>query len=777
MKKVRRNELFKAAIILALLLAMFEASADNKMYKQTPALFPIPHTVEYGNGQFSINQQTTVAYRQPELVAVVKQLQLMLSPALGFELIENDVFDAADIRIALDDSFAHDEAYELIVNESGINIKAATAKAAFYALQTLRQLLPEALETNKPQSIDWSLPFTAIKDFPRYQHRGMMLDVSRHFFSVDFVKRYIDLLAAHKMNVFHWHLTDDQGWRIEIEAYPKLTTVGAWREGTVVGHTSNKDPEYSNERYGGFYTQDQIREVVQYAADRYIEVIPEIDIPGHAAAMLAAYPEYACDKSTYKVQKDFGIFPDVLCPSEATFTLLTNIFSEVASLFPSSYIHIGGDEVKKERWQNCQHCQTLMQQQQLESYEQLQGYFVKRVEQIINQLGKKIIGWDEVLDGGVNTSTTIMSWRGLEGGTKAAQLGHDVIMTPVSAVYFDFYQSTSLTEPEAIHGLTTLQKTYAFEPTPDVLDTQQAAHILGAQGNVWTEYMPTEDKLEYMVLPRMTALAEVLWSPKSKRDWANFSARLPQLFSRYEAMGLNASKAVYAPSAEAKVIDNEKLAVTFNKFIDGVDIYYTLDGSVPNKSSSLYESPIIVTQDTVINATAYDQSTDSYYGHERLSLAVHKGIGKKASFYNAKGDELLADFDGDLILNGLLARDRIFQFHEWAAIDDKGLQLVLELGDKTEVSQLSLAYGTDHHRRLYKPSALSVYLNDGEDVWQQVAEITASQLAENNSVSIDFEPQQVRYVKVIIENTLQAYSTENRKQQIMPVYIDEVVIR
>jgi len=419
--------------------------------------------------------------------------------------------------------------YRLVADADSVRISAATAAGLFYGLQTLRQLVP----------LDGSgrVPHLAIEDAPRFPYRGMHLDVGRHLFPVSFIKRYIDLLARYKLNVFHWHLTDDQGWRLEIRKYPRLTEVGAWRRETVAGRQMN--PYVGDGTpYGGYYTQDDVREVVAYAAARHVTVIPEIELPGHALAALAAYPELACTEGPFEVGTRWGVYDDVFCPSERTFAFLEDVLAEVLELFPSRYIHIGGDEVPKRRWKESALAQEVIRREGLKDEAGLQSWFVRRIEGFLRARGRRLIGWDEILEGGLAPEATVMSWRGMAGGIEAARQGHDVIMSPGSHLYFDHYQGPRESEPLAIGGNTPLARVYAFEPVPPDLTDAQARHVLGAQANVWTEYITLPEQVEYMALPRMLALAEVVWSPLARRDWADFAGRLPAQLARLDALGV-----------------------------------------------------------------------------------------------------------------------------------------------------------------------------------------------------------------------------------------------
>ena len=386
----------------------------------------------------------------------------------------------------------------------------------------------QGLEKVETKSLDvYNIMPMIIEDYPRFKYRGMMLDVSRHFMPKEFIKKFIDIMSIHKMNKFHWHLTDDHGWRIEIKQYPKLTEIGSMRDGTLIGHSrfAGKNPKFDNIPHGGFYTQEEIKDIIKYAEERFIEIIPEIDMPGHTASLIASYPELGTLKEKTEVKKIWGVQDEILIPTENTFNFLDNLFREIADIFPSSYVHIGGDEARKKQWIESEEVQKLMEKLEIEDEDSLQTYFIGRVQKILNNYGKKIIGWDEIIEGGLVNDATVMSWRGEEGGIFAAKAGNNAIMSPTSHLYFDYYQART-GEPLAIGGLIPLEKVYSYEPIPEGLDINQATKILGAQGNVWTEYIKTPEMVEYMSVPRMTALSEIVWSKRKKRDFSEFIKRL-----------------------------------------------------------------------------------------------------------------------------------------------------------------------------------------------------------------------------------------------------------
>jgi hexosaminidase len=436
------------------------------------------------------------------------------------------------IALVLKKGTAGPEGYALTVTPQSVTITAAEAKGVFYGMQTLRQLLPRGAGAEP------GIPAVTIADTPRFRYRGLHLDVGRHMFPVEFIKRYIDLLASYKLNTFHWHLTEDQGWRIEIKRYPKLTEVGSMRKQTVVNHSRTRPQRFDAAPYGGFYTQDQIRDVVAHAKKRHVTIIPEIEMPGHAQAALSAYPELACTPGPFDVAQSFGVFEDIFCPKEETFAFLENVLKEVTDLFPGEYIHIGGDEAPKKRWDESPVAQEVIRREGLKDSHELQSYFIRRIEKILNARGRKLIGWDEIVEGGLSPTATVMYWRDhrntgpgvrldLDPARLATAQGNDVVMTPNGSFYFDHYQVNPEREgqPLAIGGLTTLEEVYGYDPVPADLSPEQARHIIGAQANVWTEYMKTSDHVEYMVFPRALALAEVVWSPKEARDWTAFLAR------------------------------------------------------------------------------------------------------------------------------------------------------------------------------------------------------------------------------------------------------------
>lgn len=515
------------------------------------AIIPAPVSIKEMAGQFVFTGSSKIILSKitAETKLSTDFLALLIKNPTGWnlKLTEGKKAENGSVFMGIDTAVKNAEGYLLLVKKRKITIKASTPAGLFYAVQTLRQLLPPDVEkAGIVQGLKLTVPCCEIADEPRFAYRGMHLDVGRHLFPVESIRKYIDMIALQKMNTFHWHLTEDQGWRIEIKKYPKLTQVGAFRKETVAGHAHGKPEVYDGKPYGGFYTQEEVKDIIAYAKSRFITIIPEIEMPGHALGALAAYPELSCSGGPFEVAKTWGVFNDVFCAGkEETFKFLEDVISEIAELFPSEYIHVGGDECPKTKWAKCKYCQKRIKDEGLKDEKELQSYFIKRMEKFINSKGKKLIGWDEILEGGIAPEATVMSWRGVEGGIEAAKQGHDVIMSPTTFVYLDYYQSEPAGEPLAIGGYLPLEKVYSFDPKFDELTPEQNRHILGLQGNVWTEYIPAPDQLQYMTYPRMLAISEIGWTPSVKKDFEDFLARLEVQKARLDAMGISYFKGEY----------------------------------------------------------------------------------------------------------------------------------------------------------------------------------------------------------------------------------------
>ena len=590
----------KALHFLWSMLIVFAAQA------QKPALHIIPQPVDLQpmTGAYVLTKQASVAYNKPEARPVADMLVQKLNVPTGLGLTAKTGQSGAIRLILLDqaNSLIGQEGYLLEVTPKGIVISANQPAGLFYGMQTLLQLLPKEIESKTVAKATWTVPAVKITDYPRFGWRGMMLDVSRHFFSKADVKTFIDQLARLKYNTFHWHLTDDNGWRLEIKSLPKLTSVGAWRVPRA-GHFGDRDDPKPGEAatYGGFYTHEDVREIVRYAQERNVTIVPEVDVPGHSMAALAAYPELSTTKNpqtyvnpgtpfsewygngTFKMKVENTLNP----ADEAVYVFLDKVFTEVADLFPNPYIHAGGDEAYKGYWAADPGCQALMKTLNIRHVEDLQGYFMGRVEKILQAKGKKLLGWDEILEGGISPGATVMSWRGVKGGIEAAHLGHDVVMTPTTFAYLDYTQGDPTIDPP-IYASLRVSKSYSFEPVPDGVD---AKYILGGQGNLWTEQIPNLHYLEYMTYPRAWALADVYWSPKSSKNWDYFSQRMETHFGRADAAQINYSKAAYDAIVQTSSKDG-KLTVDMASEMPGVQIFYTIDDTMPDQYATKYTQPV-----------------------------------------------------------------------------------------------------------------------------------------------------------------------------------------
>lgn len=681
------------------------------------------------------------------------------------------------IILGLNNAIAQKEGYELKVTSQQITIDGQTANGVFYGIQTLRKSIPATTG-----GAEVKLPATEINDYPRFAYRGMHLDVGRHFFPVEFVKEYIDLLALHNMNTFHWHLTEDQGWRIEIKKYPKLTEIGSQRSETVIGHNSGK---YDGTPYGGFYTQEQIKEVVAYAQERYVNVIPEVDLPGHMLAALAAYPELGCTGGPYEVEKTWGVFPDVICiGNEKAMVFLEDVLSEVVELFPSEYIHIGGDEAPRDRWKECPKCQARIRSEKLKAdqkhtaEDRLQSYCMARIEKFLNSKGRRIIGWDELLEGDVAPNATVMSWRGMEGGIEAAKLGHDVIMTPNSYLYFDYYQTVDTKdEPDAIGGYVPLEKVYSLEPVPAALNDEEKKHIIGVQANLWTEYIPTTKQVEYMVLPRMAALAEVQWTLPEKKDYRDFTKRLPKLLTFYDRDGRNYGKHVF-DIKPVMTSDTEKKAVVIElNTIDDASIYYTLDGTVPTVSNGTkYKGPINITEEADFRAVAIRPTGNSKVLTEKIDF--NKATCRPIELKNQPSPKYA--FNGAAALVDGLKGANSYASGRWLGFLED-VEAVINLGQPTEISNVSTEALVDLSAWIMGATGLTVAVSeDGKD-FQEVASKeypagleTAKNCIENYSV--EFSPVKATFVKVIIKHTPALPKGHAGEGQAPFLFVDEICV-
>ncbi len=728
-------------------------SSSDSLVDQPIAIIPEPAFFSNGSGHFTIDSETklVVPKENKEFVNVVNALKSKFSlKGIPLKEVKHANLDNSIVFEPATDEMI-DESYEMYISHKGILIR-GNPKGAFYAVQTLLQCLPKEIFNKETVSeVEWKVPSMTIKDLPRFKYRGMHLDVARHFFTVKEVKKYIDLLAMHKMNTFHWHLTEDQGWRIEIKKYPKLTEVGGYRNGTLIGHYNDEPQQYDGKRYGGFYTQQQIKEVVQYAHERFITVIPEIELPGHAQAAIAAYPELGCTADKVEVLQKWGVSENVYCPKEETFVFLENVLKEVMDLFPGKYIHIGGDECPKTQWRESDFCQNLMKQKDLKDEHELQSYFIQRIEKFVNANGKQIIGWDEILEGGLAPNASVMSWRGTEGGIAAAKQGHDVIMTPTSHCYLDYYQSDHPDEPLAIGGFLPLKTVYEYEPIPAELSPNEAKHIIGTQGNVWTEYMKTFEQVEYMAFPRACALAEIAWSPKSGKDFSNFISRLIPHIERLKFQNVNVANHLYELQSNIQPT-GKGTELTLMTLAKDAEIYFTKDGSEPTPYSNIYTSPIAIDKSTTVKAQSF--ASGKKVGRSwQQSFNMHKAAGKKIALKNNPHTKYKGGGNGSII-NGVNGSDERYGDAEWLGFPDgTDFEATIDFESETDLNNIKFRFFKGEGQWIYLPKSVEVFTSlDGKNF----STIGNSNNIQSDSkvatVNLDLKNTKGRFLKVIAKN-------------------------
>ena len=717
-------------------------------------VIPLPNEINQQEGTpFVLNSSTPVFYEEGDTVMerVARYLAGYIKDATGREPDVKTGNGSKGIRLSVDPSIGNPEGYRLSVSENGIEIAGGTHAGAFYGVQTLRKAIPA-----NPKGMQVELPAVEINDAPRFAYRGLHFDVSRHFFTTDSVKRFIDMLALHNMNTLHWHLTDDQGWRIEIKKYPELTQIGSQRKETVIGRNSGK---YDGIPYGGFYTQDEIRDIVRYAQDRFVNIVPEIDLPGHQQAALATYPELGCTGGPYEVWTMWGISEDVICAgNEKAMQFLEDVLAEVIDLFPSEYIHIGGDECPKVRWKSCPKCQARIKAEGIRgdknhtAEEYLQSYVISRMAKFVESKGRHIIGWDEILEGGLAPNATVMSWQGVAGGIKAAQMEHDVIMTPNTYLYFDYYQSTDTErDPLAIGGFVPLEKVYSFEPTAGIPE-EYHKYIIGVQANLWTEYIPTFRHVEYMEMPRISALAEVQWRNR-KEDYSKFMARLVRFTKLYDRIGYNYAKHIFDIDASVET-DTEKgeVVVTLRTQGEG-NIHYTLDGTEPTDASPKYESPLRIRKDTEIKAVVIRQTGLSRVFSEEIAFS--KSTAKPTVLREAPSKGYA--YNGATVLTDGATGNRNYKTGRWLGFQGKDLDAVIDLKEPTEFSKVSFNTNVLKGDWIMETSGITVKVSDDGENFRQICSKSVPELTQKDKNGIypheiTFAPVTARYVEVIVKS-------------------------
>lgn len=681
------------------------------------------------------------------------------------------------ICLTLDLSDDNAEAYKLIVNDKRVCISGASEAGVFYGIQTLRKSLPVA------QDINVNLSAVEIYDKPRFAYRGAMLDVARHFYTVDEVKTFIDMLALHNINRFHWHLTDDQGWRIEIKKYPKLMSVASERKETVVGRWYSGI--YDGKPYGGYYTQDELRDVIDYAAKRHITIIPEVDLPGHMQAALTAYPELGCTGGPYEVRTIWGVSQDVLCVgNDFTLQFVKDVLSEVADIFPSEYIHIGGDECPKVRWEKCPKCQERIKSLGLKSdakhtkEQRLQSYMIQEAAKYLKEKGKRIIGWTEILEGGLVPDATLMSWIGESGGIEAAHQHHDVIMTPNTYLYFDYYQSKKVEdEPLAIGGYLPIEKTYNYEPMPKELTEEEQQYIKGVQANLWTEYIPVFSQVQYMVLPRLGAAAEVQWTDPSKKDYKDFLRRVPHLVAVYDCYGWNYATHVYDVNVDMKADTvNHVLNVQLSTMADD-PIYYTLDGQDPTEKSLKYTKPFTIDQSVVLKTMAVhpDRTSKISVDTIRFNKATLKPV------VLLQPNEFRFSPDGPVVLVDGRNGNHSFDTGAWLAVAGNDLEAVINMQAETILSSASVHVYVRKDAWLFDARGFSVSVSSDNKNYKEVASQEYKQMQESDSDGIiehelSFDPCKATYVKikVISEKSMPDWHWDAGKAPFL--LVDEIIL-
>jgi hexosaminidase len=697
-----------AAAVAALFVSMALLSSCGRKAGPPPvvSIIPRPVSLTRDSGAFLITPSTTIVLAKKGLENSAAFFNDYLDKYYGFSLkVTSDTARAAN-AIILDTgriSSSVAGAYRFSSAPGGVRITGADPAGTFYGIQTLIQLLPVT------PSGSLAIGCVHIEDYPRFPYRGMMLDCGRHFFDTAFVKKFIDFIALHKMNTFHWHLTEDQGWRIQIKKYPRLTTVGAWRDSTLIGHAGSTPERYDHHRSGGFYTQEEIRAIVKYAAARYVTVIPEVEMPGHSMAAIAAYPELACQPGPYHVGTRWGVYDTILCPKPHTFNFYENVLGEVMQLFPSHYIHIGGDEAPKVTWNSSPYCRSLMKKLHLHSADELQSYFIGRIEKFLNGHGRDIIGWDEILQGGLAPNATVMSWRGEQGGIAAAKMHHRVIMSPTTYLYLDYYQS-EIHDSLCIGGYLPLRKVYSFNPVPPELNDTEARYIEGVQANVWTEYMQWPTKVEYQIFPRMEAVAEIAWTPQGERNYDNFLGRLPVQFARYRLWGVSYSRAIYEvhlqPGARA---DHQGVNVGLSTGAQQGQVRYTTDGSVPDAGSKVYRDSIHVTGPVTIRAALFSDGKISGPVAES-SWVISKATGRAVSLSEPPADKY--NTGGSFTLVDGIVPAKTEEGSRWLGWQGGDMDAVIDLGKRQPLTTVSVTVADEPGSWIYAPSSVTVSVSD-----------------------------------------------------------------
>lgn len=775
--------------ILLTIIALASAIACGTTETKTINIVPYPNEVHMISGTFRVSGADF--HIDPAIDRQTKDLIVRFAEQLSLVSSQENHVTEGKQKDGLNfiyDSKTPAEAYELDVTRKGVRILASDLRGFNYAIQTIKQMLPvEIFGKAAAVDKDWSLPCVRINDAPRFKYRGLHMDVSRHFFDVDEVKRYLDIMEVHKLNTLHWHLTDDQGWRLEIKRYPELTEIGSVRSKTLVGHLF-ESTTYDNVKYGEgcWYSQEQVKEILEYAAAKGISIVPEIDLPGHMLAALAAYPELGCTGGPYEVWGRWGISDDVLCVGkEETMIFLENVLTEVCELFPSEYIHIGGDECPKVRWESCPHCQAKVEELGLKDDEKfsaehyLQGYVTSRIGSFLAEKGKKIIGWDEILEGEIAPNATVMSWRGVEGGQQAAKLGHDAIMTPNTFFYLDFYQSLDKeNEPLAIGGFLPVEKCYSFEPcTPDMTEKEKS-HIIGVQANLWTEYIKTADHLHYMLLPRLAALCEIQWCQPETKNWERFHDSADEFCSIYEIMGYRYADHIFDTKGNV-IVNRDKACVEVILDAQGeTAIRYTLDGSEPTQDSPLYTKPIEIKDDCILKARS-DRGGMSGRIYEK-EFSTHKAMGRPVQTLTAPHVNYTYN-SPDLLTDGITS-DGPYNSGDYAGWHLQPFEALIDMGGATYGS-VTLSAFVFRYDYVFNPMDMVIYTSEDGKEFTEVArrdfEIIGRIDDGNgcNDYTLSFPETSARYLKVTAKTIEALPEWHDGRGRPGFLFIDEVIVR
>ena len=738
--------------LLALCLPIFICA------QPAPHIIPAPLSMELKNGSFLIDENVSIkADAKDKATADVAHFFTNYVKEITGISLSHTALKSKTIEFKLEKiNEIGEEGYTLSVTPLSILIKANTPKGLFYGVQTLMQTLPFIRTNQVPQ-----IPCMDIKDAPRFAWRGFMLDVSRHFFSTEMIKEVIDIMANYKMNVFHWHLTDGTGWRLEIKKYPKLTEQAAWRIDDWGKPWNWADVAFNADRskatYGGFYTQEQAKEIVAYAQARNITVVPEIEMPGHSQAAMAAFPELSCHPSVhFGTSGDFfanKVEGNYCAGNDAAFTFLEDVLTEVMAIFPSKYIHVGGDEVEKDSWKKCQKCQNRMKTEGLKNENELQSYFIRRMEKFLTSKNRKLIGWDEILEGGLAPEATVMSWRGEAGGIEAAKMKHNVVMSPGSPCYFDHYQGDPETEPAAFGGFNTLKKVYNYEPIPAEMTAEDAKYVLGAQANLWTEMIRKREGIEYMILPRLLALSEVVWSPKTQRNWLGFNQRLQPHLVGFEHKGLHYSKGNFKVDIKP-VVENGKISISLETENTEGGIFYTTDGSMPTIGSTKYDKPFEVNKAMTVKAALAVNNQIMTLKPAEQSFTINKATGKNVQYatpfnknYSANGVNSLTDgFRG--------TKDHGKQWHGFSG---KDMVATIDLGVATTASSITIGCLQNYGSWIFFPQSVKFEVSeDGQNfteiktVQNMIPPISGSPQIQD--FKVQFAEKKIKTIRVTAKN-------------------------